>query len=171
MTPMLPDLLPPRPRVIFCGTAAGHVSAARGHYYAGPGNRFWAMLAETGLTPRLLRPDEDALMPGLGYGMTDLAKEAAGMDHEIPEAAYAPSRIDRIVTGLSPRAIAFTSLAAGRRALGRGPGDRSIGPGRQAACAGWPGTAIFVLPSPSGAARRSFQPGPWHDLAAWLHRA
>ncbi len=55
MTHVLLDLLRPGLRVVFCGTAAGAVSAAKGAYYAGPGNRFWPMLAKTGLTPRQLR--------------------------------------------------------------------------------------------------------------------
>ena len=31
---VLPDLIKPGLRIVFCGTAAGHVSAARGAYYA-----------------------------------------------------------------------------------------------------------------------------------------
>jgi double-stranded uracil-DNA glycosylase len=49
---ILPDLLADGLDLVICGTAAGAVSAARGAYYAGPGNRFWATLADTGLTPR-----------------------------------------------------------------------------------------------------------------------
>ena len=42
--PVLPDLLGPGLRIVFCGTAAGTVSAARGAYYAHPQNRFWSAL-------------------------------------------------------------------------------------------------------------------------------
>lgn len=42
--PVPPDLLAPHLRLVFCGTAAGNVSAARGAYYAGPGNQFWPIL-------------------------------------------------------------------------------------------------------------------------------
>ena len=49
---VLPDVLAPDLRVVFVGTAAGARSAAVGHYYAGPGNRFWHTLHEIGLTPR-----------------------------------------------------------------------------------------------------------------------
>jgi TDG/mug DNA glycosylase family protein len=42
--PVLPDLLRPGLRIVFCGTAAGTVSAARGVYYAHPQNRFWSAL-------------------------------------------------------------------------------------------------------------------------------
>ncbi|MBC7478279.1 MAG: mismatch-specific DNA-glycosylase, partial [Pseudorhodobacter sp.] len=50
---MLPDYLAPGLDILFCGTAASSTSARVGHYYARNGNRFWRLLAETGLTPRL----------------------------------------------------------------------------------------------------------------------
>ena len=102
---MLPDRLAPHLKILFCGTAAGRASAARGHYYAGPGNKFWRLLADCGLTPRRLMPDEDHLMVGMGLGLTDLAKDVAGMDRDIPQAAYAPARLAQIVAQYSPRAI------------------------------------------------------------------
>ncbi|MFT4151230.1 MAG: mismatch-specific DNA-glycosylase [Paracoccaceae bacterium] len=162
---MLADIVAPGLDVLFCGTAAGHASAARGHYYAGPGNRFWPMLAETGLTPRRLRPEEDHLMPGFGLGLTDLAKDVSGMDREIPPAAFAPARLLALVCDLRPRALAFTSLTAARLALGQ----PALRPGRVAA-AGLADTVVFALPSPSGAARGTFDPAPWQALADWRQR-
>jgi TDG/mug DNA glycosylase family protein len=60
---VLPDLLVPGQRIVFCGTAAGTISAEKGAYYAGKSNRFWPILAETGLTPLELRPEEVTLLP------------------------------------------------------------------------------------------------------------
>jgi TDG/mug DNA glycosylase family protein len=40
MDDVLPDVLVPGLAVVFCGNAAGKVSAQRGAYYAGPGNYF-----------------------------------------------------------------------------------------------------------------------------------
>ena len=40
--PVLPDVLMPGLRVVFCGYAPGTASAHAGAYYAGPGNRFWS---------------------------------------------------------------------------------------------------------------------------------
>ena len=77
---ILPDLLRPGLRLVFCGTAAGSVSAMRGHYYAHPQNRFWGILHEVGLTPRLLAPAEYPLLLDWGVGLTDLAKYVSGMD-------------------------------------------------------------------------------------------
>ena len=165
LSDMLPDILGPGLRILFCGTAAGTVSARRGHYYAGPGNRFWPMLAETGLTPRLLRPEEDRLMPGFGLGLTDLAKTAAGMDHQIPAAAYAPERLAEVIRDWQPRIVAFTSLTAARKALAQktiGAGRLPPDPDRDLR---FPGVVFYALPSPSGAARATFDPAPWQALA------
>jgi TDG/mug DNA glycosylase family protein len=158
---ILPDFLAPGLRLVFCGTAAGHASAAAGHYYAKPGNRFWGLLHEAGLTPRLFRPEEDHLLLGLGIGLTDLAKEVSGMDHEIPPAAYSPARLAEVLRRHRPAALAFTSLTAARLALA----DGGIRAGRLAR-AEWPGMALFALPSPSGR-NGHFSRTPWLDLGQW----
>lgn len=160
---MLPDHLREGLDVVFCGTAVGRASAVRGHYYAGPGNRFWPMLAETGLTPRQLAPEEDHLMPHFGLGLTDLAKGVAGQDADIPAAAYSPDRVIALVNRFRPRALAFTSLAAARTGLG----DRRLGAGRLPDDPRLPGVALWALPSPSGLARSHFSPLPWQALADW----
>jgi len=160
---MLPDHVTPGLDILFCGTAPGQMSADRGHYYARPDNRFWALLAETGLTPRRLAPDEDALLPGFGLGLTDLAQGVAGQDAEIPPAAYAPARLAALVAQIAPRALAFTSLTAARLALG----TPRLGAGWLAPDLRYGATMLWALPSPSGLARSHFSADPWHALAAW----
>src|SRR4051812_44186349 len=81
---LLPDVLAPGLNVVFCGTAAGAVSAARGCYYAHPQNKFWRALHLSGLTPRLLAPEEFAALPSFGLGLTDIAKTVCGMDNQLP---------------------------------------------------------------------------------------
>ena len=73
----LPDVAGPHLKLLIVGTAAGTASAARGHYYAGPGNRMWEILHGSGMTPRRLRPEEDFLLPEYGIGLTDLNKTVA----------------------------------------------------------------------------------------------
>ena len=68
---MLEDVLVHGLSLVICGMAAGPVSAARGEYYAGRGNKFWRTLFEVGLTPRQLAPAEFRLLPTWGIGLTE----------------------------------------------------------------------------------------------------
>ncbi len=56
---MAVDLLRPGLRLVFCGYNPSLRSGASGHHYAHPGNRFWRVLHEAGITDRLYAPDED----------------------------------------------------------------------------------------------------------------
>ncbi len=69
-TAYLPDILAPGLDVIFVGAAASHNSARAGHWYAGPTNKFWLLLAQSGFTPRQLRPEEDIEVLQYGLGLT-----------------------------------------------------------------------------------------------------
>ena len=60
---VLPDVLAPGLRAVFCGTAAGTKSAIAGAYYAGPGNKFWPTLHAIGLTPRRFAPAPTQFIP------------------------------------------------------------------------------------------------------------
>lgn len=71
--PPLPDYLRPGLKVVFIGFNPGEQSARLGRYYAYPGNRFWWLLWQAGLTERQLAPEEDHTLPDrYGYGLTDL---------------------------------------------------------------------------------------------------
>ncbi len=156
--PLLDDVLAPGLRIVFCGTALGAVAAEVGAPYAGPGNAFWPALAEVGLTPRRLEPREFRQVTTYGLGLTDLCKTRSGSDAEIGTDAFDAPRLIRIVERYAPRWLAFTSKTAARYALGRPAsyGEQSEGIG---------GTRVFVLPSPSGRARRYWDIEPWRDLA------
>lgn len=60
----LADLMAPDLLGIFVGVNPGLKSAAVGHSYAGPSNRFWKLLHTAGITERRLPPVEDATLPG-----------------------------------------------------------------------------------------------------------
>lgn len=149
---------------MFCGSAAGTVSARRGAYYAGPGSRFWPALFETGITPRLIAPDEHPAVLEFGIGLTDLAKFEFGADSDLARAADDPAALTRKIEAVRPRALAFVGRRAARVVLAR-----PVEPGRQEERIG--GAVVFVLPSPSGAARGYWDFEPWHALAAFLGRA
>ena len=165
----LPDLLVPGLKVIFVGTAAGRRSAELGHYYAGPGNRFWITLHEIGLTPRRFEPSEFRNLLALGIGRTDLSKLGAGMDHEIAAEDFDPDQFELNLRRYRPRAVAFTSKKAAS-VWKRGAPTSDIEYGLQPRAAeDLPD--VFVLPSPSGAARSHWRIEPWRELAIWLGMA
>ena len=158
---ILPDLLRPGLRLVFCGTAPGTASARLRAYYAGPGNRFWPTLAATGLTPRLFHPGDYPLLDGLGIGLTDLAKQVFGNDAALPRGAFDPISLQRKLEHFQPQVLAFTSKRAAAEFVRKPTG--SLNYGEQIERVG--GTRLMVLPSPSGLARRAWQVEPWQDLA------
>lgn len=163
---ILPDYLAPGLKVVFCGTAAGRVSAQAGHYYANPGNRFWTLLCETGLTPHRLAPSDDHLLNSFGMGLTDLAKTVFGQDAQIPRDAWDSSGLITRIRSHQPRNLAFTSLTAARLALGR----KQAAAGMLEPDLRLPGVTLWALTSSSGLARRHFSAEPWHALARQVSR-
>lgn len=159
MADVLPDLLRPGLRIVFCGTAAGSASARAGAYYAGPGNRFWSTLHETGLTPVQLEPSEFECLPEFGIGLTDLCKVLHGSDQEVGMAEFDVSGLQARITEAEPENLAFNGKNAARAAL-----ERSVDYGVQEERIG--GATVWVLPSTSGAARKFWKLDPWHELAA-----
>jgi len=159
-SPVLPDVLSPGLRIVFCGTAAGTVSAARGAYYAHPQNKFWRALFAAELTPRLLAPAEFASLPSYGLGLTDIAKTTFGMDKQLPAGALGRLACEAMrarIEACQPGVIAFTSLTAGRSFLRRdadfGEQPERIGE-----------TLVWLLPSPSPAANWNWDERWWRAL-------
>lgn len=166
--PVLPDYLAPGLRVVFCGTAPGLISAARGHYYSGPGNRFWDFLHQAGFVPQPLEATDDHRLLDHGIGLTDLVKDMA-QSHD-PGLLYDVAGLERRVARHAPTWLAFTSKEAGKAAA-RYLGQPTPGLGEQTWRLG--GARVFVLPSPSGRNQgRALYDGRtdrlswWRDLAA-----
>jgi len=155
---VLPDVLAPDLAVVFCGTAVSAASALRGAYYAGPGNAFWPTLFKVGLTPRLFAPEEYRDLTRYGLGLTDIVKTASGADHSLSDEHFDSARLRKAVLKYRPRVLAFTSKRAAREFVGHrvdyGVLSEEVGE-----------TTLFVLPSPSGAARRYWSEEPWRELA------
>ncbi|MDH2382611.1 mismatch-specific DNA-glycosylase [Bradyrhizobium sp. CER78] len=160
----LPDQLRANLRLVFVGTAASTRSAAVGHYYAHPGNRFWRALHETGITPQRYRPDQFAALLALGIGFTDLSKTGVGMDHEIAQGSFDVIGFKAKIETFQPKTIAFTSKKAASLFYSRPTSALALG--RQPSTSGCPD--VFVLPSPSGAASRHWSLQPWRELADWI---
>jgi len=160
---LVPDLLSPNLRLVFCGTAPSRASAAAKAYYAKPGNKFWPTLHQVGITPRRFSPHEYPELLKLDIGLTDLCKAHSGVDSELPDDAFDLIAFKLKIDRYKPALVAFTSKNAAQSAL-----EKSVAYGLQAET--WGKTQFFVLPSPSGLATRFFDIGVWQELARWLNQ-
>jgi TDG/mug DNA glycosylase family protein len=161
MKDILPDIIAPGLNIVFCGTAAGNESARQRAYYAHPGNKFWPTLYAIGLTPRQLRPAEFPEVQHYGIGLTDLAKFVSGNDDTLNPLDFDAAALAEKIGSTQPKVLAFTSKNAGSIFLR----SRRIGFGLQMETIGT--TRIFILPSPSGLARRSWDIRHWEAAAAF----
>ncbi len=142
----VPDIMAPGLRVLFCGINPGLYTAAIGHHFGRPGNRFWPTLHAAGITPRLFSPyDERELLP-LGYGITNIvARATATADQLRPEELVAGgARLRARVKRQRPRCLAVLGVTAYRGAFGQ---PKAV-LGRQAEPLGE--AVVWVLPNPSG---------------------
>jgi TDG/mug DNA glycosylase family protein len=96
-----------------------------------------------------------------GIGLTDVVKFASGVDRDLdPEhlGELARAALHERILAAEPRFLAFTSKRAALAGLGEIEGyglqRRRLGE-----------TKLWVLPSPSGAATRWWDEGPWWGLA------
>ena len=142
----VPDLLAPNLDVLFCGINPGLYSAAVGHNFARPGNRFWRALFESGFTPRRFAPAEERQLLDLGLGITNLVTRATAAAAELaPAELRAGARgLERKVRRYRPRVTAMVGVTAYRIAFDR-PAAR-LGPQTERLA----GSVLWVLPNPSG---------------------
>jgi TDG/mug DNA glycosylase family protein len=132
--------------VLFCGINPGLYSAATGHHFARPGNRFWPALHAGGFTPRVLKPWEEAELLAVGLGITNLVARATAAAEELEPAEMVAGRrrLARKVGRYAPRWVAVLGVGAYRVGFGRpraaiGPQPERLG-----------GAGLWVLPNPSG---------------------
>ncbi len=142
----VPDVVPPRGGVLLCGINPGLYTAAVGLHFARPGNRFWTALHRSGLTDRLLAPEEQHLLPSYGLGITNLAARPTAQAAELSagELREGGAVLEAFVRAHAPRLVAVLGVTAYRTAFGS-PKAR-IGP--QEAALG--GARLWILPNPSG---------------------
>ncbi len=160
---VLPDVLTPGLHVVFCGTQAGAASARRGAYYAGPGNKFWKTLFDTGLVPRRLGPADFPDLPRYGIGFTDVAKATSGPDSALTRQHFDIAGFLAKLHAHAPAIIAFNGKRAAQAALGEERGLK-LAYGLEPSLL--VGSRVFILPSTSGAASGYWSIEPWRELAA-----
>jgi TDG/mug DNA glycosylase family protein len=142
----VPDVIAPGLRVLFCGINPGLWSAATGHHFARPGNRFWPALHRAGFTDRQLQPDEEAELLGYGLGITNVvARGTARADELTAEELVAGGRaVADKVRRYRPAWLAVVGIGAYRTAFDAPKSRLGPQPGPLA------GAHVWVLPNPSG---------------------
>lgn len=160
---IIPDLLMPGLRLVFCGSALGFESARQRAYYARPGNKFWPTLHAVGLTPHRFKPTDYAALLDLGIGLTDINKTQFGNDTDLAAQHDDVAGLAAKIEQYQPAILAFTAKRPAQVFLRESFGlkappayglqERRVGK-----------TRLFVLPSPSGRAGSFWDIGPWQEL-------
>ncbi|MFF9815717.1 G/U mismatch-specific DNA glycosylase [Streptomyces sp. NPDC014006] len=142
----VPDVVADGLRVLFCGINPGLMTAATGHHFARPGNRFWPVLHLSGFTPRLLKPAEQHELPRYGLGITNVVARPTARADELSAEEYREGGLllRAKVERLRPRWLAVVGITAYRAAFA----DRTAQVGPQEGTIG--DTRVWVLPNPSG---------------------
>lgn len=140
------DVIAPDLRVLFCGINPGLYTAAVGHHFARPGNRFWPALYAAGFTDRLLSPFDERELLKSSYGITNVvARTTATADLLTKEEIVAGGeRLRAKVLRYRPKVLAILGVGAYRTAFNQPKATV----GRQPDLIG--NTVLWVLPNPSG---------------------
>ncbi len=140
------DVIAPDLLVLFCGINPGLYTAAVGHHFARPGNRFWPALWAGGFTDRVLSPFEERELLKSGYGITNVvSRTTATADMLTKEEILAGGeKLRAKVLRYRPRILAVLGVGAYRTAFNQpkavvGRQDDRIG-----------NTVLWMLPNPSG---------------------
>lgn len=142
----VPDVIAPELHVLFCGINPGLYTAATGHHFARPGNRFWPTLYRSRFTPRLFSAAEEQQLLPLGYGITNFVKRATANAAELTagELQQGAHELVRKIKKYRPKVLAVLGISAYRVAFNQpkaklGLQSQKIG-----------STFVWVLPNPSG---------------------
>lgn len=142
----VPDLIAPNLLILFAGINPGLYTAAIGHHFGRPGNRFWPTLHAAGFTSRRFSPFEERELLPLGYGITNVVPRTTAAADELSddEIRAGGKKLVAKVKRNKPEVLAILGVGAYRTAFDRpkakvGPQDETI-----------VDTKLWVLPNPSG---------------------
>lgn len=162
---VVPDLVAKNLVVLFVGINPGLYTAAIGHHFGRPGNRFWPALYGGGFTPRLFSPFEESLLLDLQLGITNVVERATARADELTddELRAGGQRLEAKVQRWRPTVVAFVGIGPYRVVSG----NRQAGVGLQSESFG--GKHAWVLPNPSGL-NAHYQPAELAQLFGELRR-
>jgi TDG/mug DNA glycosylase family protein len=173
----LPDYLREHLELLLVGINPGLRSAEKGHHFAGPGNKFWSLLFESGLVPRLLGYEEDSRLLDHGIGLTNIVARASRSSSELGPADFGEGRKTLVekVRAHRPRVVGLLGITVFREIwpeLSSRPRPKRVDCGLRPERVGE--SALFVLPNPSGRnAHFTYEEmlRHWRELARFLSRA
>jgi TDG/mug DNA glycosylase family protein len=133
-------------QVLFVGINPGLYSAAIGHHFGRPGNRFWPAVHAGGFTPRLLTPFGERELLNYNLGLTNIVSRgtatAAELTHE--ELVRGAKILERKVRRYRPKMVALLGLTSYRDAFDRPKATLGLQPEKLG------GSPVWLLPNPSG---------------------
>src|SRR5688572_21910823 len=142
----VPDVIAPNLKVLFVGFNPGLYTAAIGHHFGRPGNRFWPALYAGGFTRRLLSPFEEYELLEDGYGITNMVERATNLAHELSadELRAGGKRLLAKIRKFRPKFVAVLGITSFRLAFDRK--NAKLGRQPEDLC----GAHVWLLPNPSG---------------------
>ena len=142
----LTDIISTSLNVVFCGINPGMRSAAVGLHFANRTNRFWRVLHLSGFTSWQFEPEEARLLLDCGLGITSAVARPTVSATDLSRADYiaAQPAFERKIMKYKPRYLAFL----GKPACAVFLNQRELSGGLQPTTLR--GSAVWVLPSPSG---------------------
>ena len=140
------DVIAPNLRVLFSGINPGLYTAAVGHHFARPGNRFWPTLYAAGFTERVLSPFDERELLQSGYGITNVVMRATASADQLTkeEIVAGGAKLRRKVLRYRPGVLAVLGVGTYRIAFNQ---PKAV-VGRQPEMIGK--AIVWVLPNPSG---------------------
>jgi len=142
----VPDVIAPNLRVLFCGINPGLYTAAVGHHFARPGNRFWPALVQSGFTQRQLSPFDERELLESGIGISNVVPHATASASELTREDFIAGgrTLAAKIKRYRPRIVAILGFGAYRSAFNKPKavvGDQ---------CEPIHDARVWVLPNPSG---------------------
>ena len=140
------DVMAPNLRVLFCGINPGLYTAAVGHHFARPGNRFWPALYQSGFTDRLISPFEENELLKLGLGITNVVPNATASAAELTQQDFENGgrALKAKMKRFAPKIVAILGVGAYRQAFAKT--KATVGEQAERIHS----ARVWVLPNPSG---------------------
>ncbi len=140
------DVIAPGLKVLFVGINPGLYTAAIGHHFGRPGNRFWPTLFAAGFTSQLLSPYEERELLKAGYGITNIVPRATATADELTkeELRQGAQVLRGKVAEYKPKTVAILGIGAYRTAFDHPKARLGLQEETLA------GSKLWVLPNPSG---------------------